>query len=231
MDVILVNGELKPPGGSMGTTRRFVRTATTASLTAVLTGAAIGGATAVSTPQDFARTGSLRLAATAGGPVTSPPRGIAAQWVNTTDAPSGITVKLPGSTKVEHDSITLSGKTYQLRMYKASAGKNKAAFQVTDMHGADSKAALDPAIRGVAASISGTVSRNQPLEVAGHPAREGRITFDSNGVPSVVLVRYVAAADHLVGLVASGPAADEKGVKQLYQQLTGSLHIPISTRG
>ncbi|MEV6056776.1 hypothetical protein [Streptomyces sp. NPDC052107] len=195
-------------------------------MTAILTGAAIAGATAVSTPQDFTRTSSLRLAATAGGPVTSQPRGIAAQWVKTTDAPSGITVKLPGRTKVEHDSITMSGKTFQIRMYKVSAGKNKVAFQVTDMHGADTKAALDPAVRGVAASTNGTVSRNHPLEVAGHPAREGRITFDDNGVPSVVLVRYVAATDHLVGLVASGPAADEKGVKQLYQQLTGSLHIP-----
>ncbi|MER6975587.1 hypothetical protein [Streptomyces carpinensis] len=195
-------------------------------MTAVLTGAAIGGATAVSTPQDVARIGSLRLAATAGCSVTSPPRSVAAQWVKTTDAPSGITVKLPGRTKVVHDSITLNGKTFQLRMYVVRAGKNKAVFQVTDMHGADTKAALDPAIRGIATSTKGTVSRDQPLKVAGHPAREGRITFDDKGVPRVVLIRYVAAADHLVGLGASGPAADEKGVKQLYQQLTGSLHIP-----
>ncbi|MFB7113658.1 hypothetical protein [Streptomyces sp. NPDC056190] len=60
----------------------------------------------------------------------------------------------------------------------------------------------------------------------GHPAREGRITDNHRGVPSVTLVRYVAADDHLVGLMAGGPATDEKGVKQLYQQLTGSLHIP-----
>ncbi|WP_189317892.1 hypothetical protein [Streptomyces brasiliensis] len=210
----------------MKTARRFVHTATTASLTAVLTGAAMGGATAVSTPQDFARTGSLRIAATAGGPVTSPPRGVAAQWVDTTDAPSGITVKLPGRAKVEHDSFTLSGKTYQIRRYKVSVGKNKVAFEVVDMHGADPKPELDPAVRGAAASISGTITRNQPLKVAGHSAREGRITFDNHGVPSVTLVRSVAADDHLVGLVAGGPATDEHGVKQLYQQLTSSLRIP-----
>ncbi|MFF4826936.1 hypothetical protein ACFY20_28645 [Streptomyces sp. NPDC001312] len=211
----------------MRTARRFVHTATTAGLTAVLTGAAMGGATAVSTPQDFARSSNLRIAATAGGPVASPPRGVAAQWVDTTDAPSGITVKLPGRAKVEHDSVTRSGRTLQIREYGVSAGTNEAAaFQVTDTHGADLKAAPEGAIQGLAAHYSGTVSRNQPLEVAGYPARESRITFDRHGVPSVLLVRYVAADDHLVGLVASGPATDEKGVKQLYQQLTGSLRIP-----
>ncbi|MFF4760018.1 hypothetical protein [Streptomyces sp. NPDC001292] len=195
-------------------------------MTAVLTGAAIGGATAVSTPHDFARTGSPRIAATAGGPVTSPPRSVAAQWVDTTDTPSGITVKLPGSAKVKNDSITSNGRTLQIRTYRVRAGDNRFVFQVTDTHGADTKAALDPTIQGLADSTSGTIRSNQPLEVAGHPAREARITFDDKGVPNVLLVRYVAGAEHLVELAASGPAADEKGVKQLYQQLTGSPHIP-----
>ncbi|MFJ8852112.1 hypothetical protein [Streptomyces sp. NPDC102437] len=195
-------------------------------MTAVLTGAAMGGATAVSTPQDFARTDGLRPAATAEGLVTGPPRDVAGQWVKTTDAPSGISVELPGRAKVEHDSMTVSGKTYQLRSYEVTTGKNKLVFQVADAHGADTKAALDPAIRGVAASVSGTVSKNQSLKVAGHAARDGRITFDYNGVPGVILVRYVAASGHLVGLVAGGPASDEKDVKKLYQQLTHSLHIP-----
>ncbi|MFJ9479420.1 hypothetical protein ACIRRI_31095 [Streptomyces mirabilis] len=211
----------------MNTTRRFARIATTAGLTAVLVTAGMGGATAVSAPHGFAQAGSLRASATTDWtPITGPPRSITAKWVDTTDKPSGITVKLPGKAEPAKSSLTLDSKTVEIRLYKVEAEKKRLLFEVADTSGIDAKSGLDPAIRGVAVPLSGTVTSNRSLTVAGHPTRDGRITFTSDGVKSVVLVRAIATDGHMVLLAAGGPAANEKDVNQLYQHLTSSLHIP-----
>ncbi|MGW7367374.1 hypothetical protein ACWGI8_29120 [Streptomyces sp. NPDC054841] len=214
----------------MNTTGRFARRATTVSLTAVLVAAGTGGATAAGTPHDFARTGGLRASATAADDdwisVTGPPRSITAEWVETTDKPTGISVKMPGKAETQEGSFTLDSKSIQMRIYKVEDGNKRFAFEVADTSGTDVKDALGTVIPGAAAPVSGTVTSNRATTVDGHPAREGRITFNSDGVPSVILIRVIAADGQLVVLATSAPTANEKGLNVLYKRFTSSLRIP-----
>ncbi|MFF2134168.1 hypothetical protein ACFVW1_54505, partial [Streptomyces olivochromogenes] len=54
------------------------------------------------------------------------------EWVETTDAPSGITAKLPGKAKVEKKSIPVDGKSVNARSYGVETADGGVGFIVHD---------------------------------------------------------------------------------------------------
>jgi hypothetical protein len=144
-------------------------------------------------------------------------------WMDVTDQPSGVSVKLPGQATPQDVSRSVDGKSIKGRAYRVVTGDNAIIFIVWDVPGSQfdlEKAIQDDATRG------GIISSSQKTTVDGRPGLDARITITVSGIRLVSFSRYIAADTHVVLLATTGPVADEKAVKQLHQQLLAGVRIP-----
>jgi hypothetical protein len=155
----------------------------------------------------------------------------AENWVEITDAPTGITFRLPAEPTVENvsepgrDGRTITGRQYSVETVDGSAA---IVFTVYDAPGTTEN--LDNGIKEICknykelsdATATSTIDETQ---VDGHPAREAHLSSKTDvGAASVV-----AADDaHIVEFASLGPVAEEQAMAELHQQISDSVSIPSS---
>ncbi|MDX3540937.1 hypothetical protein PV721_43000 [Streptomyces sp. MB09-01] len=154
----------------------------------------------------------------------------AVEWVETTDAPSGITVELPGKATVRKASVSIDGKPVESRVYGLDTADGGAAFSVHDMPG--DRYSLEDNLQRFLESYM--VNTAEPLTssdvrrhtVDGRPVLDARLTSETGDESSVGFTRLIADDDHFVQVVVFGPEAKEKALKAMQERLLDSLRIP-----
>jgi len=139
------------------------------------------------------------------------------EWVDVTDQPSGITVKLPG--KATPADVPGGGRGYSVQ-----TGDNAVSFIVID--GSLMQSDLDSFLQNFAKGIGGTLTSSQKTTAKGHPAIDGRLTLTKEGTRVVDFVRGIATTTHFLVLSTVGLVGDETAVKQVHQRLLAGVRIP-----
>ncbi|MBA4867162.1 hypothetical protein H1V43_38965 [Streptomyces sp. PSKA54] len=158
----------------------------------------------------------------------------AEKWVETTDAPSGITFKLPGKPSVQEfsetgaDGTTISGRQYML----AGTDGVVTVFVVYDAPGTQEN--LKNGLEGVRETFStefgetATSTSGKKTTVDGNPAlRTDLSTKDDD--PQTGSACIIAEENHMVHVLTLGDAADEKAVDEMHQQTLDNVHTPSSS--
>lgn len=190
---------------------------------------------------------SLAAAAVAGGAVASstanaapvtPRTGVVtaiqaelrAGWVKTTDAPTGITVHLPGKATVEKHTERVLGQEVTSRGYLVETGEGFVVFAVTevpDNYDMQLPTELQSFMEGVkeetGASFISTGAEETTVE--GRPALDARIATDE-GERMTGSTRLIDGDRYLVQAVTVGPEANEKALEKTHQEIVDSIRIP-----
>jgi len=155
------------------------------------------------------------------------------KWVETTDAPSGITFKLPGKPEVEDISETgPDGTTTTGRMYTVETADGALiGLVVYDVPG--TTANLHDVLQGFRQGFTeeggetATVSRGEETTVNGHPALDARLSVEGSE-PLLGSTCLIGDETHIVQTATLGPAADEEAVDQMHQQTLDGVSMPSS---
>ncbi|MFJ3304563.1 hypothetical protein ACIPSA_15845 [Streptomyces sp. NPDC086549] len=150
-----------------------------------------------------------------------------ARWVETTDAPSGIKVRLPGNPEVQ--KLTKAKDGVDGRIYMAATDTGVAGFAVADAAGVkDLKQNLRGFLDGyneesrsprselTGTAVKVTTSGGQRVLDTRLSAKDGTVGF----------LRLIDDGHHLVELVSLGPEQQKASVAEAHQQLLDSLRIP-----
>ncbi|GGN81049.1 hypothetical protein GCM10011579_067220 [Streptomyces albiflavescens] len=150
------------------------------------------------------------------------------KWVETTDAPSGITFKLPGKPKMQEIPQKEAGD-YPARVYAVPTSDGFMYFLVIDVRGAgpaELKDAVEGTRQGMADDWGGAAVTSQKHNtVDGRPALDARFS-STKGDHMVATSLAVADDDHIVQAVTVGPEAKEKSVTEAQEQAAAGLRIP-----
>lgn len=153
------------------------------------------------------------LALLGAGPVVAP---VAARqdWVEVTDAPSGVTVALPGA--AEATTVPYG------RAYAPEGGD--VAFAVLDVPipaGVD----LAGAVGTVAPTLGVTIVESTDTTVEGHPAVDAVVAVDRDGVSGTALVRAVVADGYVVVLVTRAASPEDPAAADLHRKLLDGARL------
>ncbi|MER5730797.1 hypothetical protein ABT084_21135 [Streptomyces sp. NPDC002138] len=150
----------------------------------------------------------------------------AADWVEVTDNPSGITFKLPAPPKLTRTSKPTC------RTYTAASAATSQTVAVCDIPGTDKMEYLYSTADGALDSFrkkagSDVDSGTQETEVDGRPALDLHAS-GKNDPPHRLLftARYIADDPYTVSALSFAYAKNEKALDQEHQQLLDSLRIP-----
>ncbi|MFC9583596.1 hypothetical protein ACFVJ8_12310 [Streptomyces yangpuensis] len=154
----------------------------------------------------------------------------AVKWVKTTDAPSGITIELPGKATIRKATASLDGKPVEARVYAADSPDGGAAFSVHDMPG--DRYPLEDNLQRFLESYM--VNTAEPLDssdvrkhtVDGRSVLDARLTSETGGEPVVGFTRLISADDHFVQVMVLGPEGKEEALQAMHERLLKSLRIP-----
>lgn len=154
----------------------------------------------------------------------------AVDWVETTDAASGVTVELPGKAAVQKVSLPGDGKTVNVRLYRVNIPDGDTGFIVHDMPG--DRQPLEEQLQGtldVYNDYSGaplTSADIQRTTVDGHPALDARLSTEGDGDPMVGFIRVIADDNHLVQVLTLGPEANEKALNEMHERIVTGIRVP-----
>ncbi|MFD7445988.1 hypothetical protein [Streptomyces sp. NPDC059909] len=154
-----------------------------------------------------------------------------ATWAETTDAPSGVTFKLPGKPTVQEIPKSLDGLTPGARVYMAQSAEGiHSAVIVYDVPGSQAtlSVGLQEFLRGYNAGSGErlTAGNSRQTTVDGRPALDAPLAAAKGGGKDSGSVRLIADDTHVVQIVTIGPKANEKAVKKTHQQLLAGVRIP-----
>ncbi|MFK0023337.1 hypothetical protein [Streptomyces sp. NPDC090798] len=150
------------------------------------------------------------------------------QWVETTDAASGIKFRLPGKPKVIQFTQAVDGMNG--RLYEVRTDNGVIVFAVFDLPGA--KGELDDALRGLVDGYNaGTRSPKHKLSstgvhkitVHGQPGLDAHLSAPDGAAGSA---RLVAGDAHFIEIISLSPKGKEKPMSETHQQLLASVHDP-----
>jgi hypothetical protein len=150
------------------------------------------------------------------------------KWVETTDAASGITFKLPGNPKMREVPKEEAGD-FPARVYAVPTSDGFMYFLVMDVHGAG-PAQLEDAAEGTRQGMAdewggASVTSQKHNTVDGHPALDVRLS-STKGDHKFATTRSVLNDDHIVQVVTVGSQANEKSVIEAQEQAVAGLRIP-----
>ncbi|SFG21869.1 hypothetical protein [Streptomyces mirabilis] len=152
----------------------------------------------------------------------------AQQWVETTDAVSGIKFRLPGKPEVMQFTQAVDGMNG--RLYKVRTDNGVIVFAVFDLPCAQGE--LDDALRGLVDGYNaGTQSPKHKLSstgvhkvtVHGQPGLDARLSAPDGAAGSA---RLIAGDTHFTEMISLSPKGKEKPMQETYQQLLASVHNP-----
>jgi hypothetical protein len=151
----------------------------------------------------------------------------ASGWVTTTDAPSGISVTLPGKPAVKKSTQDINGKPASMRVYTRKLSETKGVVRFVVLDSASNAADLDAAMQSLTstAGTNGTVISSRHFDLDGHPALDGRFKSTINSAPAVGLARFVSAQDHFVGVATIGVADGENTLTRVHKQVLDTLNL------
>ncbi|MGP4085799.1 hypothetical protein [Streptomyces sp. KR55] len=151
----------------------------------------------------------------------------AAEWVKTTDSPSGITFSLPGQAAVEE--IAEDANYYAGRSYSVTTADESTLVSVNEAPGMseDLDGLLQSDLQLDSADPSDDLKATdiQKTTVDGHPAIDARVT-DPADASTVGFIRLISNDTHVVKVLTIDSAADEKNVNQTHQKVRNSVSIP-----
>ncbi|MHC5703928.1 hypothetical protein OTC26_021140 [Streptomyces tirandamycinicus] len=183
-------------------------------------------------------TGGVVASSTAGAAPVTPRAGavteiraeLRAGWVKTTDAPTGITVDLPGKATVEKHTDRVLGHDVTSRGYLVQTGEGFVVFAVTnvpDSYDIRLEAELQAFVEGMkqetGASLISTDAEMTTVE--GRPALDARIATDE-GERMTGSTLLVDGDRYLVQAVTVGPEANEKALDKTHREIVDSMRIP-----
>jgi hypothetical protein len=157
-----------------------------------------------------------------GGPAS------AKQWVETTDAVSGIKFRLPGKPKVMQFTQAVDGMNG--RLYKVRTDNGVIVFAVFDLPCA--KGELDDALQGLVDGYNAGAQSPQhklsstgvhKIKVHGQPGLDARLSAPDGATGSA---RLIAGDAHFVQMISLSPKGKEKPMQETYRQLLASVHNP-----
>lgn len=157
-----------------------------------------------------------------GGPAS------AKQWVDTTDAVSGIKFRLPGKPEVVQFTPAVDGM--KGRLYKVRTENGVIVFAVFDLPCA--KGELDDALQGLVDGFNAVAQSPQhklsstgvhKITVHGQPGLDAGLSAPDGAAGSA---RLIAGDDHFVEIVSLSPKGKEKPMQETYRQLLASVHNP-----
>ncbi|MGW1895116.1 hypothetical protein ACWCP6_33480 [Streptomyces sp. NPDC002004] len=153
----------------------------------------------------------------------------ATQWAETTDPPSGITIRLPGKPVVSQFTKPTDGMTGRLYMVKTDDAV--VGFAVFEVPG--TRKNLDQGLHGFLdgynqdSSPSGRLKSTESHEatVDGRHALDAQLRADDGTIGSA---RFIDDGDHFIQTVTIGTQEKEKPMAAVHQQLLDSLHMPVA---
>ncbi len=190
--------------------------------------ALIAGGVPVSAAAFAAPSGAASAAAPP--PVTALATVPAADWVRTTDPPSGISAELPGKATVRTATVSIEDRPVDARVYGVDTPDGGIGFAVHDMPGdqypleENLQRFLGSYMQNTAEPLTSHDVRK--LTVDGRPALDARLTSESDGEPVTGFIRLIADDKHFVQAITLGPQANEKALKAMHEQLLAGLRIP-----
>ncbi|TLQ43776.1 hypothetical protein [Streptomyces marianii] len=202
-------------------TRPLTRTkrALALSLAAAVTGGAVASSTASAAP-----------VTPRAGVVTAIQAELRAGWVKTTDAPTGITVDLPGKATVEKHTERILGQEVTNRAYLVETGEGFVVFAVTEVPdaydmrlGAELRSFVEGMEKETGTSFVSTGA--EEITVEGRPALDARIATD-DGERMTGSTRLIDGDRYLVQVVTVGPEANEKALEKTHREIVDSIRIP-----
>ncbi|MGW1886851.1 hypothetical protein [Streptomyces sp. NPDC001970] len=156
---------------------------------------------------------------------------ITVRWVESTDAPSGITFKIPETATVEKRAEAGDGKIASCRIYlmRTSDGLN-GAVGVYDMPGTPEtlRKALQGFVEGYNKEPGGkiAITSSRMTTVDGRPALDARLSTTEGKARGVGSVRFIADDTHVVQVLTLAGEADKKAADRMHQQLLAGVRIP-----
>jgi hypothetical protein len=153
----------------------------------------------------------------------------AVKWVKTTDAPSGITVRLPGKATVQKLSVPAVDMTVSGRVYTVKTDDGIVGFAVLDLPGGQEdlyeglRGFLEGYKEGSGDTLTSTSSRKTTVD--GRPALDTRLATKGSD-RMVGAARFIGDDTHVVQAVTLGSAANEKDMDRMHQQIVASIRIP-----
>ncbi|WP_351222827.1 hypothetical protein [Streptomyces sp. NPDC002133] len=156
---------------------------------------------------------------------------ITVRWVERTDAPSGITFKIPESATVETRAEAGTGKIASCRIYlmRTSDGLN-GAVGVYDIPGTPET--LREALQGFVEGYNKdpgrkiAIASSRMTTVDGRPALDARLTTTEGKARGVGSVRFIADDTHVVQVLTLAGETDKKAADRMHQQLLAGVRIP-----
>jgi hypothetical protein len=154
--------------------------------------------------------------------------GSAKQWVETTDASSGVKFRLPEKPRVTKFTEAMDGMSG--RLYKVKTDNGVIVFAVFDLPRAQGE--LDDALRGLVDGYNaGAQSPEHKLSstgvhkitVHGQPSLDARLSAPDGAAGSA---RLIAGDAHFIEIISLSPKGKEKPMHETYQQLLASVHNP-----
>ncbi|ARE78553.1 hypothetical protein B6R96_35320 [Streptomyces sp. Sge12] len=163
-------------------------------------------------------------------PVTALAAVPAADWVRTTDPPSGISAELPGKATVRTATVPIEDQLVDGRAYGVDTPDGGTGFAVHDMPGDQYplEENLQRFLRSYTQNTAEPLTSHdvRKLTVDGRPALDARLTSESDGEPVTGSIRLIADDKHLVQAISLGPQANDKALKAMHEQLLAGLRIP-----
>lgn len=166
---------------------------------------------------------------------------ISGLWNTAEEAPPPAAAPAPAPGVVATDpasraSARLAGPS-KLKNGKTDSGGALREYTTTLEHGAVQTLAVgelksppkgDPAayVKQLATGNKGTLTKNQPVTVNGHPGADFRMDLAPGGSKGFMLGRVVFTPTGLIQVITTGPAAAESTDAPLHDQAAHSLQIP-----
>jgi hypothetical protein len=152
----------------------------------------------------------------------------AKQWVETTDAASGITFRLPEKPRVTKFTEAMDGMSG--RLYKVKTDNGVIVFAVFDLPSA--KGDLNDGLRGLVDGYNEAVRSSKhklsstgvhKITVHGQPTLDARLSAPDGASGSA---RLIAGDDHFIEIISLSPKGKEKPMSETYQKLLASVRNP-----
>ncbi|MFD8213702.1 hypothetical protein ACFV2U_08230 [Streptomyces sp. NPDC059697] len=152
----------------------------------------------------------------------------AKQWVETTDAVSGVKFRLPERPRVMQFTQATDGMNG--RLYKVKTNNGVIVFAVFDLPCA--KGDLNDGLRGLVDGYNAAVQSSKhklsstgvhKITVHGQPALDARLSAPDGASGSA---RLIAGDDHFIEIISLSPKGKEKPMSETYQKLLASVRNP-----
>lgn len=153
----------------------------------------------------------------------------ATKWVKTTDAPSGITFKLPG--EATFDKFAKDATTYAGRTYSVTTADESTRITVND--GPSSAKDLDAQLKFTLGTDTADASDDlkatdiKKTTVDGRPALDAHLS-DPADAGWVGFIRIIGGDTYVVKVITETSAADEQAGSQTHQEARDSVRFPTS---